>query len=145
VDTFGSALPFSTTEPDLYNTVHVSNPRWWLAMLTAKHSTTSIPSPTLTLSDPTSDLVRHYDFTLPLRRVTSDTFLLRLMRLLRCRSLFDAFPHVVRTLANRQRRLYSFCFSAGMRLAEKLGWKGLKVFICFIFQFSTDSGFQNVI
>jgi hypothetical protein len=23
----------------------------------------------------------------------------------------DAFPHVVRTLANRQRRLYSFCFS----------------------------------
>ena len=29
----------------------------------------------LTLSDPTSDLVRHYDFPLPLRcRVTSDTF-----------------------------------------------------------------------
>ena len=53
----------------------------------------------LTLSDPTSDLVRHYDFPVPLRcRKTSDTFLLRPLR---CRSLSDAFPHVVRTLANR--------------------------------------------
>jgi hypothetical protein len=34
----------------------------------------------LTLSDPMSDLVRHYDFPVP-----------------------DAFPHVVRTLANRLR------------------------------------------
>jgi hypothetical protein len=33
----------------------------------------------LTLFDPTSDLVRHYDFPVPLRcRKTSDTFLLRL-------------------------------------------------------------------
>jgi hypothetical protein len=33
----------------------------------------------LTLSDPTSDLVQHYDFPVPLRcRKTSDTFLLRL-------------------------------------------------------------------
>jgi hypothetical protein len=40
---------------------------------------------TLTLSDPMSDIVRH-DFSVP-----------------------DAFPHVVRTLANRERRLYSFC------------------------------------
>jgi hypothetical protein len=36
-------------------------------------------------------------------------FLLRLLAC--CRSLSDAFPHVVRTLANRWRRLYSFCFS----------------------------------
>jgi hypothetical protein len=36
-------------------------------------------------------------------------FLLRLFA--RCRSLSDAFPHVVRTLANIQRWLYSFCFS----------------------------------
>ena len=56
----------------------------------------------LTLSDPTSDLVRHYDFPLLLRcRVTSDTFLVAFVRPLRCRSLFNAFPHVVRTLANR--------------------------------------------
>jgi hypothetical protein len=40
----------------------------------------------LTLSDPMSDLVRHYDFPVP-----------------------DAFLHVVRILANSQRRLYSFC------------------------------------
>jgi hypothetical protein len=40
----------------------------------------------LTLSDPMLDLVRHYDLSVP-----------------------DAFPHVVRTLANRYRRLYSFC------------------------------------
>ena len=33
----------------------------------------------LTLSDPTSDLIQHYDFPVPLRcRKTSDTFLLRL-------------------------------------------------------------------
>jgi hypothetical protein len=36
-------------------------------------------------------------------------FLLRFFA--RCRSLSDAFPRVVRTLANRQRKLYSFCFS----------------------------------
>jgi hypothetical protein len=41
----------------------------------------------LTLSDPMSDLVRHYDFPVP-----------------------DAFPHVVWTSANRELRLYSFCF-----------------------------------
>jgi hypothetical protein len=41
----------------------------------------------LTLSDPMLDLVRHYDFPVP-----------------------HAFPHVVRTLANRKRSLYSFCF-----------------------------------
>jgi hypothetical protein len=34
------------------------------------------------------------------------------VRPLHCRSLSDAFPHVGRTLANRWRRLYSFCFSA---------------------------------
>ena len=72
----------------------------------------------LTLSDPTSDLVQHYDFPVPLRcGVTSDTFLLRLftrsavgacptlffafVRPLCCRSLSDTFPHVVRTLANK--------------------------------------------
>jgi hypothetical protein len=54
----------------------------------------------LTLFDPTSNLVRQYDFPLPLRcRKMSDTFLLRLFA--RCRSLSDAFPHVVRTLSNR--------------------------------------------
>ena len=54
---------------------------------------------TLTLSDPTSDLVRHYDFPVPLLCwKTSDTFLLCPLR---CRSLSDAFPHVARTLANR--------------------------------------------
>jgi len=53
-------------------------------------------------------------------------FFVAFVRPLRCRSLFDAFPHVVQTLANRKRRLYSFCFSAGMRLAEKLDWKGLR-------------------
>ena len=53
----------------------------------------------LTLSDPMSDLVRHYDFPVPLRcHKTSDTFLLHPLR---CRSLSDAFPHVVQTLANR--------------------------------------------
>jgi len=53
----------------------------------------------LTLSDPTSDLIRHNDFPVPLRcQKTSDTFLLRLLR---CRSLSDVFPHVVRALANR--------------------------------------------
>ena len=53
----------------------------------------------LTLSDPTSDFVRHYDFPVPLQcRKTSDTILLHPIR---CRSLSDAFPHVVRTLANR--------------------------------------------
>jgi hypothetical protein len=40
----------------------------------------------LTLSDRMSDLFLHYDLPVP-----------------------DAFPRVVRTLANRQRRLYSFC------------------------------------
>jgi hypothetical protein len=54
----------------------------------------------LTLSDLTSDLVRQYDFPVLLRcRKTSDTVLLRLFA--RCRSLSDAFPHLVRTLANR--------------------------------------------
>jgi hypothetical protein len=53
----------------------------------------------LTLSDPASDLVQHYDFPVPLRCwKTSDAFLLRPLC---CRSLSDAFPHVVRTLANR--------------------------------------------
>jgi hypothetical protein len=53
---------------------------------------------TLTLSDPTSDLVRHYDFPVPLQcRKTSDTFFVAFVLLLRCRSLSDAFPHVVRT------------------------------------------------
>jgi hypothetical protein len=52
----------------------------------------------LTLSDPVSDLVQPYDFPVPLRcRKTSDTFLFPL----RSRSLSDAFPHVVRTLADR--------------------------------------------
>ena len=73
----------------------------------------------LTPSDPTSDLVRHYDFPIPLRcRVTSDTFFFAFVRPLHCRSLFDTFffafvrplrcrslsdtfPHVVRTLANK--------------------------------------------
>ena len=65
----------------------------------------------LTLSDPMSDLVRHYDFPVPLRcRKTSYKILLHPLR---CRSLSDDFPHVVLTLANRQRRLYSFCFLAG--------------------------------
>jgi hypothetical protein len=64
----------------------------------------------LTLSDPTSNLVRQYDFPVPLRcRKTSDTVLLRLFA--RCRNLSDGFPHVVRNLANRWRRLYSSCFS----------------------------------
>jgi hypothetical protein len=53
----------------------------------------------LTLSDPTSDLVRQYDFPVLLRcRKTSDTVFVAFSR---CRSLSDAFPHVVRTLANR--------------------------------------------
>jgi hypothetical protein len=52
----------------------------------------------LTLSDPTSNLVRQYDFPVPLRcRKTSDTVLCLFSR---CRSLSDAF-RVVRTLANR--------------------------------------------
>jgi len=72
----------------------------------------------LTLSDPTSDLVRHYGFPILLRcRVTSDTFFLRLfarsavgacptlffafVRPFRCRSLSDTFPRVVQTLANK--------------------------------------------
>ena len=72
----------------------------------------------LTLSDPTSDLVRHYDFPIPLRcRVTPDTFFFALfsrsavgacstlffafVRPLRCRSLSDTFPHVVQSLANK--------------------------------------------
>jgi hypothetical protein len=54
----------------------------------------------LTLSDPTSNLVRQYNFPVPLRcRKTSDTDFVALFA--RCRSLSDAFPHVVRTLANR--------------------------------------------
>jgi len=60
------------------------------------------PALALTLSDPTSDLVQHYDFPLPLRcQVTSDTFFVAFVHPLRCRSLFDTFPHVVRTLTNR--------------------------------------------
>ena len=53
----------------------------------------------LTLSDPTPDLVRHYDFPVPLRcRKTSDSFLLCPLH---CRSLSNASPHLVKTLANR--------------------------------------------
>jgi hypothetical protein len=53
----------------------------------------------LTLSDPTSDLIRRYDFPVLLHcGKTSDTFLLRLLR---CRSLSDVFPHVIQTSANR--------------------------------------------
>ena len=56
----------------------------------------------LTLSDPTSDLIRHYDFPIPLRcRVTSDTFFFAFVCPLRCRSLSETFPHVVWTLANK--------------------------------------------
>jgi hypothetical protein len=74
-------------------------------------TTSNIKAPNLTLSDPTSDLVRHYDFPVPLQcQKTSDTFLLHPLR---CWSLSDTFPHVVQTLANRQRSLYPFCFSAG--------------------------------
>jgi hypothetical protein len=56
------------------------------------------PRPTVwfSCSAPMSENVRH-------------GFLLRLFA--RCRSLSDAFPHVVRTLANRLCRLYTFCFS----------------------------------
>jgi hypothetical protein len=54
----------------------------------------------LTLPNPTSGLVRQYDFPVPLRcRKMSDMVLLRLFA--QCRSLSDAFPRVVRTLANR--------------------------------------------
>jgi hypothetical protein len=54
---------------------------------------------TLTLSDLTSDLIRHYDFPVPLRcRKTSHVFSLHPLR---CRSVSDAFPRVVQTLANR--------------------------------------------
>jgi hypothetical protein len=56
--------------------------------------------PLLTLSDPTSNLVRQYDFPVPLWcRKMSDTVLLRLFT--RCQSLSDAFPNVVWILANR--------------------------------------------
>jgi hypothetical protein len=49
---------------------------------------------------PASNLVRQYDFPVPLRsRRTSDTVFVAFSA--RCRSLSDAFPHVVRTLANR--------------------------------------------
>jgi hypothetical protein len=40
-------------------------------------------------------------------------FFVASVRPLRCRSLSDAFPHVVRILANRWHMSYSFCFSAG--------------------------------
>jgi hypothetical protein len=64
----------------------------------------------LTLSDPTSDLVRQFEFSVVLRcRKTSDTVFVALFT--HCWSLSDAFSHVVRTLANREGRLYSFCFS----------------------------------
>jgi hypothetical protein len=54
----------------------------------------------LTLSDPTSDLVRQFDFPVLLRcRKTSDTVFVAFVRPLS--ELSDAFPHVVRTLANR--------------------------------------------
>jgi hypothetical protein len=54
----------------------------------------------LTLSDPTSDLVRQYDFPVLLHVGRCLTrFLLRLFA--RCWSLSDVFPHVVQTLANR--------------------------------------------
>jgi len=53
----------------------------------------------LTLSDPTSDLVRNCDFPVPLQcRKTSD---MTLLHPIHCRSLSDAFSHLVRTLANR--------------------------------------------
>ena len=56
----------------------------------------------LTHSNPMSDLVRHYDFPVLLRCwVTSDTFFFAFVRPLRCRSLYDTFPHVVRTSANK--------------------------------------------
>jgi hypothetical protein len=64
------------------------------------HFTSYVQSAALTLSDPKSDLVRQYDF-----RVCSDVgrrptlFFLRLFA--SCRSLSDAFSHVVWTLANR--------------------------------------------
>jgi hypothetical protein len=56
------------------------------------------PRPTVwfSISAPMSEDVRH-------------GFLLRLFD--RCRNLSDAFPHLVRNLVNRKRRLYSFCFS----------------------------------
>jgi hypothetical protein len=54
----------------------------------------------LTLSDPTSNLSRQYDFPVPSDVVRRPTwFLLRLFA--RCRSLSGAFPHIIRTLANR--------------------------------------------
>jgi hypothetical protein len=53
----------------------------------------------LILSDPTSNLVRQYDFPVPLRcRKTSDTVFVAFAC---CRNLSDAFPHVVRISANR--------------------------------------------
>jgi hypothetical protein len=84
----------------------------------------------LTLSDPTSDLVRHYDFPIPLQcRKTSDTFFFVAFVLpLRCRSLSDAFPHVVLTSnppTTFQPRINK---SWGvLRVAEKLDWKGLNL------------------
>jgi hypothetical protein len=54
----------------------------------------------LTLSDPTSKLVRQYDFPVPPRcRKTSDTVFVAFVRPLS--ETARAFPHVVRTLANR--------------------------------------------
>jgi hypothetical protein len=56
----------------------------------------------LTLSDPSSNLFRQYDFPVLLRcRKMSDMafFLLRLFA--RCRCLSNAFIYIVRTLANR--------------------------------------------
>ena len=51
-----------------------------------------LPLSHLTLLDPMSNLVRHYDFPILLRcRVMSDTFFFAFLRPLRCRSLSDTF------------------------------------------------------
>jgi hypothetical protein len=82
----------------------------------------------LTLSDPTSDLVWHYDFPVPLQwRKTSDTFFFVTFVLpLRCRSLSDAFPHVVWTSnppTSFQPKINKSRGVCGWQ--NKLDWKGL--------------------
>ena len=85
-----------------------------------------------------SDLVWHYDFPLPLRcRVTSDTFFC-------CVCAPAPLSEPVRRFSScsmnfsQQIAQVVLCFSAGMRLAEKLDWKGLNWLqnVCFDFLYN---------
>jgi hypothetical protein len=83
----------------------------------------------LTLSDPTSDLVRHCDFPLPLRcRVTSDTFLCCVCAPAPLSEPVRHFPSCTTDFSQQVAQVVLFLFHGRYAVGRKIGWERVKCF-----------------